>query len=259
MINRKLYTSYFRRDNLPNWRCPNCDSSLLKIKDDKFVSDNNSATELNKSEDWFDPIEMAELTFTALLECQNDKCKEVITCSGSGFVDYEYYINEYGEQDRYYERYFVPKYFYPPLHFFRIPDETPEDVINAILESFSLFFTNKSSSANQIRVALECLLTHLGIKRFENRKDKKTKKGYRYWLSLHERIQLLPEKYKSIKELCLAIKWLGNSGSHCGESLNSEDVFNAYDMISNLLDILYYNKNEHARKLAKKINRKKGK
>ena len=252
MIDRKLFIKPFTEDHLPNWKCPNCNNSVLKIQDDKFLTQNTSNTELYKSEIWFEPEEHAKLVFTSILICSNDKCKEVVSCSGEVLVDRDYYTNNKGQEDWHYVKYFKPKFFYPTLHFFQIPENTPENVNKSIQESFSLFFINKSSAANQIRVALECLLTHLKIKRFNIRKGKRNR------LNLHQRIDLLPSKYQSIKDLCFAIKWLGNSGSHCGEQLKSNNIFDGYDLLSALLDELYHNKQDHAKRLAKKINTKKG-
>lgn len=252
MIDRKIYRKSFTQDNLPNWKCPTCNNSILSINENNIIIKNNSFTEMNQNEEGFEP-EMASFIFTVIFSCNNPKCKEVVSCCGSGYWEEEPYDDyETMEQSLEYVSYFTPHYFYPPLHFFEIPKKTPEDVSNAIIQSFSLFFTNKSSSANQIRVALECLLTHLKIKRFNIVKGKKRR------LNLHERIDLLPSKYQHIKDLCFAIKWLGNSGSHCGEELTSNNIFDGYDLLSVLLEELYNNKQKHAKKLAKKINTKKG-
>lgn len=254
MIDRKLYQGSFVKDDIPSWICPTCNSSVLKLAEGKdFLLKHDSMTEQFKQEDWFDVVEHWTYTFTSILTCSNDKCKEVVTCSGTGFVEQDYYTNQDGQPDWKYIEYFKPKFFYPALHFFKIPENTPEDVSKAILESFSLFFTNKSSSANQIRIALECLLTHLKIKRFNIRAGRSRQR-----LNLHERINLLPNKYQDIKDLCFAIKWLGNSGSHSSEALSSNNIFDGYDMLSVLLEELYHNKQEHAKKLAKKINTRKG-
>lgn len=252
MIDRKIYRKSFTQDNLPNWKCPTCNNSILSINENNIINKNNSFTEINQNKDGFEP-EMASFIFTVIFSCNNPKCKEVVSCCGSGYWEEEPYDDyETMEQRLEYVSYFTPHYFYPPLHFFEIPEKTPEDVSNAIIQSFSLFFTNKSSSANQIRVALECLLTHLKIKRFNIVKGKQIK------LNLHKRIDLLPSKYQHIKDLCFAIKWLGNSGSHCDEELTSNNVFDGYDMLSVLLEDLYNNRQEHAKKLANKINTKKG-
>jgi len=252
MIDRKLYQGYFTKEDMSKWQCPTCNSSALKVVEEQFIEKYNSATEINYHEDWFDAPEMIVYTFTALLSCTNPQCKEVVACSGVGCVKEEYY-SYYGRDKRKYTKYYKPYFFYPALNIFQIPEKTPENVKESIRSSFSLIFTNPPSAANQIRIALECLLTALGIKRFNIKPGQKRKR-----LNLHQRIELLPDKYQEVKNICLAIKWLGNSGSHCDEDMKFDDVFNSYYMLSFLLDEIYDNRHHHVKKLAKTINTKKG-
>ena len=251
MIDRKLYEGYFTKEEMSKWQCPTCNSSALKVVEEQFIEKHNSATEINYHEDWFDAPAMIVYTFTALLSCTNPQCKEVVACSGTGGVEEEYY-SDYGREERKYVEYYKPCFFYPALNIFPIPEKTPDNVRESISSSFSLVFTNPSSSANQVRISIECLLTHLKVKQYH------TSAGKRRKLTLHRRIELLSEKYKKITDVCLAIKWLGNAGSHCEDKITFDDVFNGYDMLSFVLEELYDNKHTHVQKLAKKINAKKG-
>jgi hypothetical protein len=135
---------------------------------------------------------------------------------------------------------------------FIVQDDVPEDVHHEINKSFSLLFADPASSANHIRVALEHLLTYLGIKRF-NVKNKK-----RIMISLHNRIGLLPNKYVHIKEIFYAVKWLGNAGSHSNHEVSLDDVLDSYELMSELLIEVFDKKRVKAVALAKKINKKKG-
>lgn len=252
MIDRKLYKGYFTQDDMSQWKCPTCGSGSLQVVKDKFIEQFNSATEMNYHEEWFVAPEMIVNTFTTILTCSNPRCKEAVTCSGIGYVETEYIQLYNGDHDREYVDYFKPIFFYPPLHLFNIPQKTPDDVKESAKSSFSLLFNNQSAAANQIRIALECLLTHMGIKRYNN------SGGRRRRLNLHQRIDLLPTKYQHVKDLCFAIKWLGNSGSHCGDEITMDNVFDGYDMLSFLLDEVYANRQIHAKQLAKRINAKKG-
>lgn len=245
MIKRELYKGYFTQDGMSKWQCPTCNSGSLQVIQDKFIMQYNSATEMHYHEDWFDAPEMIVYTFTTLLSCTNPSCKEVISCSGTGGVERE----QYSYDDSKYVEYFKPFFFYPSLKIFQIPEKTPEEIKKAIETSFSLVFNNKSAAANQIRIALECLLNSLGV-------EQDNKKGYR--LNLHDRIELLIEKYSKIKDICFAIKWLGNSGSHCEEEMTMDNVLDGYEMMSFILDELYDNKHERIATLAKQINDKKG-
>jgi len=174
MIDRKLYQGYFTKEDMSKWQCPTCNSSALKVVEEQFIEKYNSATEINYHEDWFDAPEMIVYTFTALLSCTNPQCKEVVACSGVGCVKEEYY-SYYGRDKRKYTKYYKPYFFYPALNIFQIPEKTPENVKESIRSSFSLIFTNPPSAANQIRIALECLLTALGIKRFNIKPGQKRK------------------------------------------------------------------------------------
>jgi hypothetical protein len=253
MIDRKLYEGWFFKNEMNSWRCPRCNSGTLNLENDKFLMEENATTkQFFHHEDFNIPYDL-EFTYTAMLICTNPKCQEVVVSTGKGGMGV---INETitpeGYIDTQYDNIFKPVFFHPPLHIFRIPEDTPENIKQAIISSFSLAFNNHSAAANQIRIALECLLTHLKVKRFE------TIRGKRKRLNLHQRIELLPVKHKNIKEVCLAIKWLGNAGSHCDDKMSFDDVFDGYDMLSFVLEELYDNKHEHVKKLAKRINEKKG-
>ena len=247
MIDRKLYTGCFTRDNIPSWNCPTCNSGILTATQENFIDGYTASTSAVIKKIWFEPEEMAELIYTVFLQCSNPKCLENVVNIGSGFVE-----REYNEQDWNWVSYFKPKFFYPPLMIFQVPEDTPENVKKAILSSFSFIFINKSSAANQIRIAIECLLTHLKVKQYYVIKHKRKK------LILHQRIELLSNKYQKIKDVCLAIKWLGNVGSHCDDKIAFNDVFDGYDMLSFVLEELYDNKHNHVKKLAQRINAKKG-
>lgn len=239
-INRKTYRQYFTKDNPPTWVCPTCQDSVLHIIPEQLIDDDTGLTKASYDEEWFDP-ELIRFTFGGILTCSNPKCKETVSILGKGGVERDYD----GEFYRYYE----PLFFHPPLKFFAAPEETPDKVKKALDTSFSFAFSNRSAAANQIRIALECLLNHLGVEQF-NEKDEP--------ISLHRRINLLEDEYSKIKEICIAIKWLGNSGSHCDEEMTMDNIFDGYEMMSLVLEMLYDDRHERIAILAKQINDKKG-
>jgi hypothetical protein len=169
-----------------------------------------------------------------------------------GGVDVDFIVNEDGEPEQTWGDFFRPKYFEPPLRIIDIPVECPDSVSSPLQESFRLFFSSPAAASNNVRIALEALLTELGVKRFN------TKSGKRIFLGLHSRISLLPAKHAGLKELFVAIKWLGNAGSHMDSAVTSDDVMDAYSLIDHVLQELYTKKAEKAKALAKRINKKKG-
>ena len=247
-MDRTLLKSGFTKKGIPNWQCPTCGSGFLHgAKNSFIVKETSESKSAHKHPEW-EP-EWMQYTYTLMLCCSNESCGETVTSSGIGSVEGEYeYIEDYPElvlQDT-----FRPKYFFPPLVLFNISKETPDDVKGELIQSFELFFCNPPSSANHIRMALEKLLNHFKIKRFE------TRSGTRRFLSLHKRIEVGSTKFPTLKESFLALKWLGNAGSHSHKEVSIDDVIDAYEIFEFVLNELY--KKKSVSKLIKKINKSKG-
>ena len=247
-MDRKIYKFPFSQVGLTRIPCPRCASGLLRHAKDSFHSKELVNSKAAHNEDWWDP-EFIELTFCCLFTCSNSLCKETIACAGTGSVQQDY---GYDEPEITYNEYFKPKFFWPHLKFFRFPKSTPDNVSSEINKSFELVFSDASSAANHIRIALEHLLTMLKVKRLS------TRGGRRTYLALHNRIDLLPTRLSDLKELFLAIKWLGNAGSHSNTSVEMDDIFDAFELMEELLKVIYANESKRLRTLAQKINKKKG-
>ncbi len=250
-MDRKAYKSSFQNSGLTPFYCPSCGKGRLKVKQSSFSQCETRPSRRAHGHEAFD-FDWVEYVFSCILECTNSNCKDVVSTTGSGGVDQDYIHDENGEVDVDYYDYFRPKFFHPHLKIFELPQQTPETVSTEIDTSFSLLFSDPPSSANHIRIALENVLTDLRIKRFV------TPNGKRKFLNLHQRIDLLPTKFDHVKELFYAVKWLGNAGSHSHQQVTFDDVFDAYEIISQILDEVYDNRREKVAALAKKINKKKG-
>lgn len=250
-MDRKIFELPFTKLGVTRYTCPTCGKGVLKVKKDTFhFKETKSSSGMHLHPAW-EP-DWTQYVYSCLLECTNAVCKDVISSSGVGSVNEFCYDDEEMTTVQGHEEYFNPKYFTPHLKLFGIPIGTQEDVIHEINNSFSLFFSDPSSSSNHIRIALEHLLTHLKIKIFVS------PKGRRRHLSLHNRIKLLPAKFNHVKEEFIAIKWLGNAGSHSQHEVKTDDVLDAYELMEVVLVEIFNNKREPAKSLAKKINKKKG-
>lgn len=154
-----------------------------------------------------------------------------------------------------YESHFRPTMFVPALNLIAIPAKCPPTVAQPLRESFALFFSSPGAASNNIRIAVEELLTELRVKRFN------TVGGQRRFISLHQRINLLPRKFVDLRELMLAIKWLGNAGSH-GDggsgAISADDVMDAYEMMEHILAEVYSPRSNRLAAIAKKVNKRKG-
>jgi len=232
------------------WPCPNCYSSALRIDEDKFHS-TETANSLNNRESEYWEIEWIHLIFSGILKCNS--CGETIIMTGYGNVEhvhfYDHISNEY-EEDLNEE--FTPTFFHPTLKIFRISDNCPELVKNEIIDSFKLFWFDLPSCANKVRTSLELLLNEQKVN-----KTIVVKKGGRRRLKLHDRIVEFKKKNKQVADFLLAIKWIGNTGSHIGK-LERNDLLDAYELLNFSLSKLYDSKETELEKLQKEINNRKG-
>ncbi len=80
-------------------------------------------------------------------------------------------------------------------------------------------------------------------------------------LKLHGRIERFGKKgatQADIGEHLMAVKWLGNAGSHQGEALTRADTEMAFDQIEHILAEVYGRRTESLKAAAKAINKKGG-
>jgi Domain of unknown function (DUF4145) len=259
IMNRNLLRNQFTLDNVPDWGCPTCSKGILQISRDLFIKkESYNSRKYSHTKHGFCPYNVSYV-YTCFLTCSNEKCKETVINTGHGCMD-DVIVDEYWDDmadDLQFHHEIVdcykPQYFQPNLKIISIPENCPKTVETSLDESFKLFFTSPSASANNIRIALEKLLNELKIRRFIVNKKKK-----RQLLTLHQRIEILPDKYSHFKEIILAIKWLGNAGSHSNDEITRDDVMDAYELIEHLLDQIYQPKDKRIESIAKKINRNKG-
>lgn len=250
-MDRKLFKLPFSKSSTPDWSCPTCDKGILKIKENTFHDEELRYSREAHSHEAWEP-EWIRYIFTCILVCTNDKCKEAVVCTGTGSVDWDIVEDMDGVPDQVYSDFFIPKHFEPHLRLFSIPNDCPESVSDLLNESFKLFFSCPNAAANNVRAAIEELLTELKIKRFN------TVNGKRRFISLHQRISLLPAKYAQFKDMILAIKWLGNAGSHGHAEVTMDDVMDAYELTEHILEEIYEPKSKKLKAIAKKVNKKKG-
>lgn len=251
-MDRRTVKLPFVTSRLPDWECPTCGKGHLKFKKDSFTFEECADSRDHSHEAW-DP-DWIRYVYSGFLVCTNDKCKEVVATGGTGGVEETYGgEDEDGYPDIIYADSFRPKYFVPHLRLFKIPPGCAEEVKVHIERSFSLFFSEPPAAENSMRRAVEALLTDLGVRRFAKIN------GKRKAIALHSRILMLPKKFDALKDLLLAIKWLGNAGSHDGKAqITADDVLDSYEFMDHVLQEIYVKKLGALKKLAKKVNMKKG-
>ncbi|CAJ8191697.1 Uncharacterised protein [Burkholderia pseudomallei] len=250
-MERTPYLLPFTRERVPAWICPVCRSGHLRLLKDTLAERESRASQKYRDHPDWEP-DWIYGTFACVFECNNEHCKEFVSCAGKCNVAVADVLDdEYGWVQEQQES-FKPLYFSPPLVLMDIPKGCPQTVQKHLQESFALAYADAGAALNCARAAIEAMLNDLGVKRF------KIQNGKRRIISLHQRIENLPDKYDEQKQLLLAVKWLGNAGSHNGAEPDANDLRNAYDLLESVLAEIYEQRTKKLKAVAKKVNKKKG-
>lgn len=149
--------------------------------------------------------------FSCLLECSEASC-EGLAVSVNGNIIQTIDVDDTGKAQ--WEFIYEPLFFVPRLNIFPIPETCPAKVRKEIHAAFDLFWSDPAACVNHQRTAIERLLTAKGIPRcLPNGKRKRQR------IDLHKRIEMLPQKTaedNQLRDSLLAIKFIGNEGSHAG-------------------------------------------
>lgn len=245
LINRKLWEASFSKDNFPNWICSKCNTGLFKIVKDTFHVACDGTTEMYRFRDNFTSHHYCS-RFCAILRCNNKNCQESAVITGRGWLGC---VAKYDYEE---VEYYKPEYCHPPPAIFKIPEKTPEEITNDILESFSIFLSQPNCAGNKIRTSIEKLMDFQKVRKTTT--SRKTRK--RVKLTLHNRIVAYGKKNDKLSENILAIKWIGNSASHT-QGLKVKDIFDAYDLLHYVLNEIYGNGAKHIAKITKTRNKQK--
>ncbi|WP_105649016.1 DUF4145 domain-containing protein, partial [Cronobacter dublinensis] len=175
------------------------------------------------------------------------KCNEVVCCSGISRYesDWDY------EKGMEYEQVLKPVNFVPALYPFIINDNCPEEISEPLAASFSVYLAQPGSAANLIRITVERLLTAIGV-------PERNDKGKR--IVLHERLEKhLPDNYSDYASPLMAIKFLGNAGSHTLDEVKVRDIEDAFEIMEYVVNDIFSKRKESIEVLTKRLNQRFGK
>jgi len=229
-MNKNLWTRY---QNEPP--CPHCEHGRLY----DFGKDQSFETLDSRIENEFQPAGVISPSATFLgtghIQCSN--CKEIVIVSYKRIEDVRH-TDEEGNEINFIE----PLFYYPAPPIIKIPESCPKEILELLRISFQLYWVDLGSCVNKVRISIECLLTQQNV----------PKKGI-----LHNRIEAFQKLNPIVGEMLLAIKWIGNSGSH-HDAITREAVLDGYELLEFALENLYNDKEARLIALSKKINNNKG-
>jgi hypothetical protein len=245
-MNRQLWSESIYKTSIPAWTCPSCSVGHTFLIAESFTFNETAHSKKEHGHDAWDP-DWIEYIFSAWGRCANNKCNQDFAISGTGGVERCWEEDDQqGWQDI-----FTPKICLPMPRIFKLPSKCPDNIATELLASFSLLWINRESCAGRIRVALELLMTHAGVPV----RGKNEKTGKEYDLKLHRRVEIYTETEPEIGSHLMALKWLGNAGSHDGE-VAFYDLIDAFEILENALEEIIEKRSARVAKLAKKLDEK---
>lgn len=138
-----------------------------------------------------------------------------------------------------------PTHFYPELVMFEMPMTLSKEIKSIILKSFNHFWYDLDACANKIRQAIELIV------------GEKQGTG----ANLHQQINSLRDQLgDKLTNTILALKWIGNDGSHANRPFERDEILDTYSLLVDVLNQLYPNESEDERRknLVDMINERKG-
>ena len=236
-MNRKIWEDKILHNGL--FPCPKCFSGNI-IGLNKISQITEEGKELSKHNY---PYGIENL-FCGILKC--NRCNEIVSVNGSLLTeiteeiplpDGNYEIKELSISK--------PMFFYPNLRMFSLSKEIPKPVIKQVDLAFSYYFHDNNSCANKIRTAIEVILDDIKapLKKFSNGR-------LRPIPNLHQRIENYRKSKPRLCQLLLALKVIGNEGSHNSKT-ETKDLLDAFEILELALDTLYLKSTKRIEALAK--------
>lgn len=140
-------------------------------------------------------------------------------------------------------RAYTLRYVDPPIDFFEIPNGCSTQLRERVRTAFQLYWLNADAAANATRSVVELILDNKRIARLTSSAKRRT---------THDRILEFHRTNPEAGELLLAMKWLGNQGSHASGKVSARTMLDDFEILEQALALLYRGR---ITKLAKRINK----
>jgi hypothetical protein len=238
----------------PRILCPQCGEITLEPRIEKFES--FASLELRETAESVDSdVEESDPFgfFYGELRCPRLPCGNRHIVVGEWSLEWGPASVKGSEDDPYLVGYSV-RHILPELPLIELPHGTPEDLQDIIASASRVLLSDPNAAANRIRSAIECLLNHKRVKKFGI-----DRRGKRFRLSTHARIELFNQVNEPAGVQLMAMKWIGNAGSHESEIIPLDHALNGIEHFARALELVYDPRERELQRRAAQIIKTKGK
>lgn len=218
----------------PHIPCPTCRRGRLLLVDGSLVMEVANTSKAHEHVYQLPDPGWVYGGFHGMLKCLKSSCDLVRVV---GFMG----VWEPGPTSGY-QTMLTPTQFLPALPLLENAALCPKKALARVNAAATILWLDPSSAANRLRSATEALMDAQGI----------AGGG-----TLHARIELFRNSKPEVADLLLAVKWVGNVGSH-SDVLGISDVLDGAEILDDALRLLYDTSSAKIAQKAAQITARKG-
>ena len=212
--------------------CPVCRAASLEPTIDKF-EDIDTLNMMTVDDPEFDVTSFGGF-FHGVISCPRSPCGNKCVVAGRWELDplspppddsMEFYDSEA------YTNYYVT-YIFPTLRLMEYPVGVPDKIKDPIDAAELVLLSDASAAANRIRIAIEALLDCQGVRKCP-RNNRSTR------LTTHARIGEFQQRNSAAASYLMAVKWIGNAGSHDREIVPLVSVLEGFELFARAVELIY--------------------
>lgn len=214
----------------PTLQCPYC--RVMALEPDNFIyTEDIQSTSERMDVDW-DPSRIHGF-FHGIIRCPRSQCFRAHAIGGLWRLEWgAEEIHELDLDESTCQRICEVRFTVPSLPLASLPSRVPSSVVELISVASAVILSDPSSAANRIRSAIEATLDDQGIVAEPN---------------LHGRIRKFRSLNPTAADHLLAVKYIGNLGSHEFTSLPLSFVLDGIEIFLFALEVIY---GDHVRRAA---------
>ncbi len=239
-MNRQPWLYWYAKESFPAWPCPVCTTGSLRLQ----ALEELETVESKRKGRYANPTDYSG-RFHGWLKCDRAGCGEPAVVAGNAAIEPDW--DDKGEQS--WQTIYRPVVISPAPPMFVPPKRCPEEVQGELVRAFGLYWGDPTAAGNALRSCVEQILTRRNVPRYAT-----SPRGKRQRLTLHSRIEKLQKADDEAGKALMAVKWIGNEGSH--GALKDEDVLDALDVIEDVIDRFWGDRKRTLARLVAQVNRR---
>lgn len=206
----------------PRPDCPQCPAGHLEFAEPDRTEHGWSVRQ--HADEYWEP-EWIRGTFTAVGICDNPRCGQYARAVGTYTVDQWEDRLGADHRGRDYSAWHIVDHITPPLALMQLPTGTPDAIQEGVERAAAVLFADPGLAATALRLVVEQFLTSQGVP------DIRSSGGF---IGADERIKTWKKgaaERGRVADLLLAVKWIGNAGTHSLSTLTIKEVLDGVEFL----------------------------